>query len=385
MSSGHRERQYARGLQAESTSGISYIACAGFDGRVRRRRAPCADLIGAATPVVVQNEAGFEGLEEPTVIYFPDSNTFQNDSYANHVDEGGGLFRDTLRNEYPTPLPPYASGPGWWDGDRNTTNTDRQRSEAKGIVGLGHQGVDQTFEYSFDFRMDPAFVGTSHFCDVFQLKATDGNDGAPLATVALYKSGSTTIGRVDCDGDGASGTVRTFSFTAGQWIHVDIRIATCQSTESTGSVVASINGDPFSGFVNQPIYLTSSTDYRPKFGLYRGIGTDYGVPAGDSWVEHRTVTGYIGTSNVLTWNGTAGVNTWDNNTTMSFLNGAIAASFNIDDQINFTDAAANTNVNISGNVWPNYIRFNSTKSYVVSGSWRDYRRRYACAKTAPAR
>ena len=43
-------------------------------------------------------------------------------------------------------------------------------------------------------------------------------------------------------------------------------------------------------------------------------------------------------------------------------------SFNIDDQINFTDAATNTMVNISGNVWPNYIRFNSTKSYVVSGT-----------------
>src|SRR5437763_8462 len=54
----------------------------------------------AATPVLVPNESGFEGLEEATVIYFPDSNTFQDDpgNFPNHVDKGGGWFRDTLRN-----------------------------------------------------------------------------------------------------------------------------------------------------------------------------------------------------------------------------------------------------------------------------------------------
>src|SRR5262249_60278441 len=81
------------------------------------------------------------------------------------------------------------------------------------------------------------------------------------------------------------------------------RISTYASTESTGAVLASINGDAFQGITGQPIYLTGSTDYRPKWGLYRGIGVDYGVPPGDSWVEHRTVTGYIGASNLLSWNG----------------------------------------------------------------------------------
>src|SRR5438309_9513126 len=82
----------------------------------------------AANPVVVQNEAGFEGLEEATVIYFPDTNTFETDptNFPNRVDEGGGLFRTTLRNYYSTL--------GWWDGDRDTTNTDRQRTESKGIA-----------------------------------------------------------------------------------------------------------------------------------------------------------------------------------------------------------------------------------------------------------
>ncbi|HTQ40422.1 MAG TPA: dockerin type I domain-containing protein [Pirellulales bacterium] len=322
----------------------------------------------AATPVVVQNEAGFEGLEEPTVIYFPDTNTFENDptNFQNHMDEGGGLFRDMLRNYYSTL--------GWWDGDgADAGNTDRQRVEPKGIVGLGHQQVEQTFEYSFDFRTDPTFQATSDFCHIFQLKATNGDDSPPLATISLYKSGSGIQGRVDAFSDGSTGNTTesipvTFSYTAGQWIHFDIRITPCAAGESTGQIQLSVNGGAFTGITNAPVDLTGSTDFRPKFGFYRGISTTDGVPAGLSWVEHDAITGYIGTNNVLTWNGTATTNTWDNNTTLSFLNGASATSFGINDEINFTDAAANTTVNISGNVFPNYIRFNSSKDYTISGT-----------------
>ncbi len=333
----------------------------------------------AATPIVVQNEAGFEGLEEPTVLYFPGSNTFQTgDTFQNHVDEGGGMFRDTLRDEYPTPLAPYASGPGWWDGDgANPANTDRQRSEPKGIVGLGHQQVDQTFEYSFDFRTDPTFTATSSFCHIFQLKATNGDDSPPLATISLYKNGSGIQGRVDCFSDGTSGTPQTetipttFSYTAGQWIHFDIRITPCAQGETTGSILLSVNGGPFTGVTNAAIDLQGSTDFRPKFGFYRGISITNGVtniPVGDSWVEHRTITGYIGTSNVLTWAGGLNSNTWDTATTSNFLNGTSSSVFNTIDQINFTNSSANTNINISGSVWPGFADVNSSQNYTFSGT-----------------
>src|SRR4051812_36584985 len=316
----------------------------------------------AAVPVLVNSESGFEGLEEATVIYFPDTNTFQTDptNLPNHVDKGGGWFRDTLRNNYPTQ--------GWWDGDRDTTNTDRQRTEAKGIVGLGHQGVDQTFEYSFDLRTNPGFSGTSHFCDFFQLKATNGNDASPLVAGALYKSGSTTYMRFDSDGDGRPATVGPFSSPAGQWYHVDIRITTCLSTESTGQVTASVDGSNFVGFTNSPIYLTDSTDYRPKFGFYRGIGTGYGVPAGDSWFEHRTVTGYVGSRNVLTWKGGSNANAWDTSATQNFLNGATTSAFTAADEVNFNDSTTNTTVNLNGAVAPEYVRVNSSQNYTFTGT-----------------
>ncbi len=330
-------------------------------------------LVRANTPVVVQNEAGFEGLEEPTVLYFPATNTFTTgDTFQNHVDEGGGMFRDTLRNEYPTPLSPYAPGPGWWDGDgADPANTDRQRSEPKGIVGLGHQQVNQTFEYSFDFRTDPTFTATSDFCHIFQLKATNGDDSPPLATISLYKNGSGIQGRVDSFSDGASGTPQTetvpttFNYTAGQWIHFVIRITPCAQGQSTGGIQLSVNGGPFAGITNAAIDLQGSTDFRPKFGFYREISISNGVtndPVGDSWVEHRTITGYNGSSNVLSWAGGQNNNTWDTAATANFLNGANASTFNTIDQVNFT-ATTNTTINIAGNVWPDFADVNSSANY----------------------
>src|SRR4051812_28635827 len=182
--------------------------------------AACAlmcSLAHAATPITVQNEAGFEGLEEASVIYFPDTNSFQNDptNFNHFVDEGGGMFRTTLRNFYPTL--------GWWDGDRDTTNTDRQRTEVKGIDNLGHQKVGQTFEYSFDFRTNPGFTATSRFCHVFQLKASDGNDGPPLVTVTLRKSGSAGEGPIITPTDGAPRiSTPTFLFFSGAWEHLPV-------------------------------------------------------------------------------------------------------------------------------------------------------------------
>jgi autotransporter-associated beta strand protein len=318
----------------------------------------------AATPVVSSGLSGFEGREEPTVIYFPATDTFQDDptNYTSIIDEGGGMIRSTLRNNYPTL--------GWWDGDRDTTNTDRQRAEVKGISGLGHQKVGQTFEYSFDFRTDPTFMATGNFCHVFQLKATDGNDGPPLVTVTLRKNGTGVQGQIITSSDGPSVPTKTFAFTPGAWTHFDVRITTSAEGQATGSVLTSVDGGAFFGTTNAQVYLADSTDYRPKWGLYRSITTTNGVPVGDSWVEHRTVTGYADASNLLAWKGGVGIpsSNWETNSTQNFLNGSTASVFKTADQINFNDTTTNTNVNIVGAVAPNYVRVNSAQNYTFAGT-----------------
>src|SRR3954454_21814253 len=222
------EHRFALGTMPAMSGRSSVRRCATFIGCLAAVDV-LARAAGAAVPVLVNSESGFEGLEEATVLYYPGTNTFVPDpgSFPNHVDKGGGLFRDTLRNNYPTL--------GWWDGDRATTNTDRQRTEVKGIDGLAHQKQFQTYEYSFDFRTNPGFSGTGHFCHIFQLKATeDGSSGSPLVTVSLYKNGSVTEGRIDCNSADASGDkiARTFSFTPNAWNHVVVRIAPSNSTAS---------------------------------------------------------------------------------------------------------------------------------------------------------
>src|SRR5262249_25655751 len=91
-------------------------------------------------------------------------------------------------------------------------------------------------------------------------------------------------------------------------------------------------------------------------------------PVGDSWVEHRTITGYQGSSNVLTWQGGQNNNTWDTATTANFLNGASTSTFNTIDQINFTNSSSNTTINISGNVWPDFADVNSSSNYTFQGT-----------------
>src|SRR5262245_57753007 len=85
--------------------------------------------------------SSFEGEEEPTVLYHPSSQSFTNDSFDNITDQGGGVIRTMLR---------YNPAQDWWDGDRATTNDDRQRAEVKGLGS--HQKNNQTFRYTFDFR-----------------------------------------------------------------------------------------------------------------------------------------------------------------------------------------------------------------------------------------
>jgi autotransporter-associated beta strand protein len=187
-------------------------------------------------------------------------------------------------------------------------------------------------------------------------------------TVTLRKNGSAVQGQIITSSDAGGIPTQTFSFTPGQWHHFDVRITTSAQGSATGAVMTSVNGGSFFGTTNAQIYLTGSTDYRPKWGLYRGIGVSDGVPVGDSWVEHRTVTGTIGSTNVLTWKGGTNSNAWDTSAAANFLNAGTASIFNTLDQVNFDDSSTNTTVNLSGAVFPGYIRVNSSQNYTFAGT-----------------
>ena len=215
--------------------------------------------------------ASFEGEEEPAVVYHVASETFSGDSFDNMTEPSPGLFRFSLRY-HPR---------DWWDGDRTTSNTDRQRAEVKGLGP--HQKNGETFEYATTWRSSR--LGTGKFWHVFQLKATDGDDAPPLVVNSI-QSGQTASVRY-WPGNASNFIVaRSYTFTANEWTTVRIRVRT--STTADGAVLASVNGDAFSGVTGVPVYRPEATDYRPKWGSYRGVDAD--EPYGEDVVEHRNVS-----------------------------------------------------------------------------------------------
>jgi hypothetical protein len=235
-------------------------------------------LVGSTLSLHATSASGlssFEGTEEPTVVYHVSSKSFSNDSYVNLTSISNG-FRATLR---------YRAN-NWYDGDRNTTSSDRQRAEVKGLGS--HQNPGDTFDYQSTWKTDSGFKQNGHFCHIFQLKALDGDNGAPLVTQSLDNGGNNG-GIQYCSGT-QSGftTARSFTYTAGSSKTVKIRIKTTTSSGTNGIVQASINGDSLSGKTNIGLYRTSSTSYRPKWGMYRGVGTNDSI--GDDYIEHTSVS-----------------------------------------------------------------------------------------------
>ena len=333
-----------------------------------------------AVPIIASGLSSFN-LEEPTVLYLPyatdPNNPFTTgDTYPNIIDEGGGMIRSTLRYYHD----PSDLSNDWWDGDRNgadptagSSDINRQRAEVKNLGGTSYrQLTGETYEYSYDFRTNPDFVATGHFCHIFQLKATDetgvGSSGIPLVTLSLRLNNGVTRGELQYN-SGTSGTARTFSFTPGEWVHAVIRITTSTSAESTGVVMASINGDAFQGVSGLPIFRTGATTYYNKWGFYRGIGVSYGVPFGDSWIEDRTVTLLKGaTTSILSWKGGLNSNAWDNAATLNWLNGSSTDSFSAVDQVKFDDSTANNAVNLVTAVAPGYTVVDASQNYTFSGT-----------------
>lgn len=214
--------------------------------------------------------ASMEGVEEPHVRWIVANKGVVDDDFVNITDQGGGVVRFFLRYRGNDPAG------GWWDGDQHTDRFDRQRAEVKGIGP--HQKDGQTYEYGTTFRTDPAFKGHERFCHVMQIKATDGEKSPPLVTMSLRPNGVGVLQYMS--GNDGFRTAATFKWKPDSWQKVRFRLTV---SKDKGALSLSVDGGPFTGVSDVPMYRPASTDYRPKWGLYRGT-----VPAlTDDWVEHR--------------------------------------------------------------------------------------------------
>jgi len=203
------------------------------------------------------------------VIYHSSSGSFTNDSYDNMTNPSSGTFRFVLR-----------FNSSQWDGDRNTSNDDRQRAEVKGLGS--HQKTGETFEYGHTWKTSRG--GSGSFWHVFQLKATNGDNGAPLVVDSITGGSSAAVRY--CSGTQSGFTVaKSYSFSVGSFTTALIRVKTATSG---GSLQAAINGGSMSGKTNVGMYRPSASDYRPKWGSYRGVSSS--SPYGNDTVEQKGVT-----------------------------------------------------------------------------------------------
>lgn len=209
----------------------------------------------------------FEGIEDPSMKWVVADGRAEHDDFINITDQGGATVRMFLR---------YRGD--WWDGDQGTTRKDRQRAEVKGLGP--HQKLGQTFEYGTTFRADSGFRAYGRFCHVMQVKATDGDKGAPLVTLSVVDDTHLALEYVSGPG-GKFMTARRVPWKPGEWHTLRFRLKT--SEKGDGELLLSIDGDPFAGVSGVDMYRPQATEYRPKWGLYRG--TVAGMR--DDWVEHK--------------------------------------------------------------------------------------------------
>ncbi len=229
--------------------------------------------------ITATNLASFEGVEEPVVRYFPGTGTFEHDYFQNIECIGEGRFRMMLR---------YRAGE-WWDGDRDTCNTDRQRAEVKGLGP--HPCLGDTFVYGTTWRSNPELRTGSGFCHIFQLKAAnDEPHDLPLVVVSLLpETGRAalryTTGTTQPDDDNPLICAGEFAWKTGEWQTLLIRIkpsATCD-----GELQVTVNGVDLTRVVGLDLRRPKHSEYRPKWGFYRATAD---LTTGEDFIEHANVT-----------------------------------------------------------------------------------------------
>lgn len=160
------------------------------------------------------------------------------------------------------------------DNDR-CINTDRVRMEIKGGGSSEEQAQGQTAYFRWKFKLDANFIGSSSFCHIFQIKAVDGDDGAPLITITPRAS---TLQVIHDGGDEAGsvdlGTLVTVDLAPflGTWVEGYVKYTSSDNGSfeitlkrvSDGATLLS-----YSKTSGIDLWRTGASRNHPKWGVYR--------------------------------------------------------------------------------------------------------------------
>jgi hypothetical protein len=165
------------------------------------------------------------------------------------------------------------------DNDR-CTNFDRQRLEIKtdgGSPAYVKGFLNDSVSYRWKFKLPAGFQPSPNFTHIHQIKAGDGDSGAPIITLTPRAGSPNLMQIIATDSNGAGTTVFQTSLAPfiGVWVEAFEQITYSHTGKYSIVIKALDGGATLLSYSNNNIDLwrTDTTFSRPKWGIYRSLNS----------------------------------------------------------------------------------------------------------------
>jgi hypothetical protein len=162
------------------------------------------------------------------------------------------------------------------DNDR-CTNFDRQRLEIKtdgGSPAYVKGFLDDSVSYRWKFKLPDGFQPSPNFTHIHQIKAGDGDSGAPIITLTPRAGSPNSLQIIATDSNGTGTTLFQTDLApfVGVWVEAFEQI-TYSHTGKYSVVIKTLDGTTLLTYSNSNIdmWRTGTTFCRPKWGIYRSL------------------------------------------------------------------------------------------------------------------
>lgn len=158
---------------------------------------------------------------------------------------------------------------------------DRVRMEIKGGSGspAAMQHTEgQTAYYRWKFKLDAGFIPSSRFTHIFQIKAIEGDAGAPLITITPRAGNPQKMQIIHSAGEGSGslGTVHQVDLAPfkGAWVEAYVKYKSSEGSAGTFEITLKRVSDGVTllsySRTGIDMWRTDADYNRPKWGVYRG-------------------------------------------------------------------------------------------------------------------
>ncbi|MFL6601569.1 MAG: DNRLRE domain-containing protein [Steroidobacteraceae bacterium] len=165
------------------------------------------------------------------------------------------------------------------DNDR-CTNFDRQRLEIKtdgGSPAYVKGFLNDSVSYRWKFKLPAGFQPSPNFTHIHQIKAGDGDSGAPIITLTPRAGSPDSLQIIATDSNGTGATLFQTDLApfVGVWVEAFEQITYSHTGKYSVVIKTLEGGTTLLSYSNGNIDLwrTGTTFSRPKWGIYRSLNS----------------------------------------------------------------------------------------------------------------